>query len=309
MKHLLATWLLVGTALTSPVFAASLPAEASDPHIRVEPYNALKRTVIIGTINRVTNFTYGRTQQVVRVTFGDDIWEGPSPDDLKNQPLKNNLPLWPRKPGRTNLVVTTEDDKGVMRPYQYDLISRAAQDDDDPEATYGLVQTDPGRDRVERAQAAQANGQAQRVVRQEARAARLEATARLKLAADRAAAPRNKHYTGIGDRSIAPSDDQVNDDGQMTYLLYRGNARVPAVFSIAPDGSEQTQMTSMDGEWLVVHRIADELHLRLGNAVLYIYNRAYHPVGVNPATGEQADPETGTSSPNVQRLLRKASLP
>lgn len=302
--------LLAGTMLAAPAFADPAKPNPPDPNIRVAAFNPLRRVTIIGTINRVTNITYAKAQQVVRVTLGDDVWEGPSPDELKSQPLKNNLPLWPRKPGRTNLVVTTEDDKGTTRSYQYVLISRPAQEQDDPEATYGLIQTDPTQELVERTAAAQITVTAQRTAWRAARAAKLEADARAKLVSDRAAAPKNLHYTGWGSASIAPTGGQVNDDGQMTYLLYAGGSRVPAVFSVAADGvSEQTEMTSMDGQWLVVHRVANELHLRLGNAVLYVFNRAYNPVGINPATGRQADPETGTSSPNVHRLLRRASLP
>lgn len=308
MMKRLAAALLVGTCLATPALALQAPgASREDANMRVVPYNPLQRVRVIGTVGRATNFTYGRREHIVRVVFGEEgLWEGPASEDLKNG-LKNNLPLWPRKAGQTNLVVTTEDDKGDEHAYQYVLISRATQEGDDPEATYGLVHTNFARERAEQLQQIQATVQTRRVAWRAAHALQLEAAARAKLAEDRANAPRNRHYTGQGDVAIAPVS--VSDDGQQTYLRYQGAMRVPAVFTVAPDGSEQAATTSMDGETLVVHRVADELHLRLGGAVLYVWNRAYNPVGISPATGLQADPETGTSSPHVLRSLRRASLP
>lgn len=305
---LLAGTILAGIVLADPARALEVPsASREDANMTVVPYDPLQRVRVIGTVGRATNITFGPKEHIVRVVFGDEgLWEGPAPEDVKGG-LKNNLPLWPRKEGQTNLVVTTEDDKGDEHPYQYVLISRSAREGDDPEAVYGLVHTYPERDQAERVERSRAAGQAQRVAWQAAHARQLETQARAKLAADRASAPRNWHYIGQGNPSLAPV--AVSDDGQQTFLRYQGASHIPAVFTVAPDGSEQTAMTSMDGETLVVHQVTAELHLRLGAAVLYVWNRAYNPVGVNPATGQQADPETGTSSPNVVRTLRQASAP
>ncbi len=301
----IATWLLVGTVLATPALALETPpASHDDANMRVVPYNPMQRVRLVGTVGRATNITYPAREHVVRVVFGEEgLWEGPAPDDVKGG-LKNNLPLWPRKAGQTNLVVTTEDEKGDEHPYQYVLVGKAAQEADDPEATYGLVQTNPAREAADKAAQARATWQAQRGAWQAAQAHKVEASAVAKLASDRAAAPRNWRYVGRGNVSLAPVE--ISDDGQSTYLRYQGAVHVPAVFTVAADGSEQTAMTSMDGETLVVHQVAREMHLRLGAAVLYVWDRAYNPIGVNPATGQQADPETGTSSPHVWRVLREA---
>lgn len=308
MNRQMPACLLVGMVLAPPALALEAPtASREDTNMRVVPYDPLQRVHVIGTVGRATNITYGRKEHIVRVVFGDEgLWEGPAPDDVKGG-LKNNLPLWPRRAGQTNLVVTTEDDKGDEHPYQYVLIGRPAAEGDDPEAIFGLVHTYAAREQAERVERSRATAEAQRASWRIAHAQQLETQARARLAADRAGAARNWHYVGRGNPSLAPT--QISDDGQSTYLRYQGASHLPAVFTVAPDGSEQTAMTSMDGETLVVHQVADELHLRLGAAVLYVWNRAYNPIGVLPGTGQKADPETGTSSPNMVRTLRRASLP
>lgn len=297
---------VAGTVLASPALALETPpASRDDANMRVVPYNPMQRVRLVGMVGRATNITYPAREHIVRVVFGEEgLWEGPAPDDVKGG-LKNNLPLWPRKAGTTNLVVTTEDEKGDEHAYQYVLLGKAAQVADDPEATYGLVQTNPARVQAEQTEQARVRWLAQRGAWQAAQARKAEADAIARLAADRAVAPRNWRYIGRGNVSLAPVE--VSDDGQSTYLRYQGATHVPAVFTVAADGSEQTAMTSMDGETLVVHQVAREMHLRLGAAVLYVWDRAYNPIGINPATGQQADPQTGTSSPNVIRVLREAN--
>lgn len=307
---LIAAIALVCALAARPAHALEAPARsAEDPNMRVVPYKPMQRVRLIGTVGRVTNITYNKKETISRVTFGDDFgsddvvkhdtfWAPPEPAEVAKAPLKNNLPLWPRRPGKTNLTVTTFDEKGEEHVYQYDLISRPASEADDPEAIYGLTYTYGARE-------AEARREAQTIAYAPVAAARQEARARARLAADRAAAPRNWHYTGQGNMSLAPVETW--DDGQQTFLRYQGQQHVPAVFTVAPDGSEQTAMTSMDGEILVVHQVDAELHLRLGASVLYIWNRAFNPIGVNPSTGAPADPGTGTSSPNVVRVIRQAA--
>lgn len=299
--------------LPRPEPSATPPAP--DPNIRSVVYDPMQRVRIINTVGHVTNITYDKHENIVRVVLGDpEMWEGPKPEDTKGAILKNNLPLWARKPDQTNLVVTTEDENGEQHPYQYSMVSRPAQDEDDPAATYGLFYSYPARARAQAAQHYQVTLQASRGTWSAALGARRQAAALAKIAADTAAAGKNYAYTGTGDRLIAPrSDDrrEIWDDGQDTFLRYQGASSLPAPF-YSPDnsmGAEESVPFSMTGDTMVVHKVVHFLHLRLGAAVVYVTNRAYNAVGVNPATGKQADPLTGTSSPHVERTIRGASLP
>lgn len=96
---------------------------------------------------------------------------------------------------------------------------------------------------------------------------------------------------------IEPS---VWDDGLSTFFRFPGNSRIPTFFVTNPDGKEAVASYTVDpGSHLVtVHQTAAAFKLRDGDAVMCITNNAYSPVG--------SDPGTGTTTPNVERVLRSA---
>lgn len=121
--------------------------------------------------------------------------------------------------------------------------------------------------------------------------------AEMRLAAK--SSPVNWHYTmqvGKKSRDIAPV--LAYDDGRFTYFRFPGNRDFPTVFLVAEDGTESIIDTHIDPEAtdiLVVHRVARAMSLRLGNAIVGIYNERFDPVG-RPA-------ENGTTVPGVKRVI------
>jgi type IV secretion system protein VirB9 len=107
----------------------------------------------------------------------------------------------------------------------------------------------------------------------------------------------NLRYAAQGDPALAPS--VVCDDGRSTYLRFPGVQRMPAVFSILPDGREAAVnvSTGPDG-WITVHEHSPQLRLRDGGRVLCLINRGYTLAGTNT--------ETGTVSPEVVRTSVEA---
>lgn len=135
--------------------------------------------------------------------------------------------------------------------------------------------------------------------------------AKVKAAADKRAAqerlgkqtaPRNWSYSmQVGDRSDGIAPTMAYDDGRFTYLRFPGNLEFPAVFMIADDKSESLVNTHIDPKTpdvLVVHRVSPELVLRLGNAVVGVYNDAFDALG--------APPQDGTTVPGVKRTVKVA---
>lgn len=329
-------------ALAESASAGKPPASSPVPPGRViAPYDPQGEVVVLGTVGGMSNITFPQHQTIVRVLFAPDgVWTGVDPKEVGNGALKNNLPIWAEKPGRARMVVHTRDDRAEEKAHQFVLIARpdpsvpanapppgvgvkevsfgtGAGGDagtDGPPDTVGVTITDPSRERAERTERARAAMQARRVSWEGQQAMRHQAMATARLEQDvasgpcdwQAAAPGgNWRYTGWGSTELAPV--QICDDGQQTHLRYQGNLRIPAVFTLGADGTEQTAPVAVRGDTLVVQRVAEELHLRLGDAVLHVYNKGFHPVGINPATGRQADPATGTTSPNVVRRVRRAS--
>jgi type IV secretion system protein VirB9 len=88
----------------------------------------------------------------------------------------------------------------------------------------------------------------------------------------------------------------VFDNGFSTVFRFPGNVRVPSLFVINPDGKEATANYAVKGDLVQTESVARQWRLRDGDTVLCIFNRGYDPVGENP--------QTGTTSPNVQRVTK-----
>ena len=113
---------------------------------------------------------------------------------------------------------------------------------------------------------------------------------------------RNSSYsvaTGKDSEDIVPV--MVFDDGTQTYFSFPNNRPIPAVFQIAPDGSEEMVNTRMDpDDLLVADRVGRRFVLRLGDSVAAIINDAFDLDGVPP--------KDGTTVPGVARVV-KTPLP
>ena len=111
---------------------------------------------------------------------------------------------------------------------------------------------------------------------------------------------KNTKYTmrvGKNAQEIAPT--QAYDDGRFTYLKFPNNRDFPAVFTVSPDKSESiinSHIDSREPDVLVVHRVAKEIILRHGKAVVGVFNNAYDPDGVPPVDG--------TTVPDVKRVIK-----
>ena len=119
--------------------------------------------------------------------------------------------------------------------------------------------------------------------------------------ADRLAAftpePKNWAYSMevvAGSDEIAPA--LVFDDGRFTYFSFPPNRDIPAIFYLSPVGEETRLNVHMEKEFAVVERMGRRFVLRLGQAVVGVWNEAYEREGVPPANGVTVS--------GVSRLLR-----
>ncbi|MEW1489986.1 P-type conjugative transfer protein VirB9 [Escherichia coli] len=112
--------------------------------------------------------------------------------------------------------------------------------------------------------------------------------------------PMNWHYSmQIGDKSEGIAPTMAYDDGRFTYLRFPNNRDFPAAFIVAADKTESLVNSHIDPntpDVLVIHRVSPELVLRLGNAVVGVYNESYDPDGLPPTNG--------TTVPGVQRVIK-----
>lgn len=113
-----------------------------------------------------------------------------------------------------------------------------------------------------------------------------------------AADPKNWSYTMQvleGSQDVAPA--LVFDDGRFTYFQFPGNREVPSIFYLSRDGEEGRVNFHMEGDVVVVERTSRQFVLRLGKAVVGIWNENYDPNGQAPVGS--------TSIPNVIRTVRQ----
>ena len=304
--------------LSAAVFALSLGAAAHpalavqdpvsvrfDTRVRIVAYNPMNPVRIVGTTFTSTQITFAADESDIRVAIGDsDAWMA--------APLGNLLfikPVEVRAP--TNMQVVTKRADGSIRSYQFELIARA-------QPANGSVQV-ASLDGTVPLPAAVTPFVIQLIYPGDARDAAIAARQKALLGADEKLAesrlavdyfygPRNWRYTAQGSSSIEPTE--VSDNGRLTAMRFPGNSTIPTIYAVSPGskppkfcgdpsgGTETITPYTMRADVAVISTTAYEFHLHYGNEVTNIHNCAFDRVGMNP--------QTGTTSPEVVRTIRKA---
>lgn len=111
---------------------------------------------------------------------------------------------------------------------------------------------------------------------------------------------RNANYS----KQVLPKGEDaepsaVFDDGRFTYFEFLGSREIPAIFAHGSDGKPSRVNWHMQDAFVVVQRTARKFTLRLGGAVVGIFNEAFDTTGI--------DTPTATVSPAVRRDIRELS--
>ena len=105
---------------------------------------------------------------------------------------------------------------------------------------------------------------------------------------------RNTNYTKqILPKGADADPTMVFDDGRFTYFEFPGAREIPAIFAIGSDEEATRVNWHMNGSFVVVQRTARKFTIRLGDAVVGIFNEAFDATGI--------DTPTSTVSPAVTR--------
>lgn len=96
---------------------------------------------------------------------------------------------------------------------------------------------------------------------------------------------RNANYTKqVLERGEDAEPTMVFDDGRFTYFEFPGACEIPAVFAHGSDGQATRVNWHMNGNFVVVQRTARKFTLRLGDAVVGIFNEAFDRTGIETPT-------------------------
>jgi type IV secretion system protein VirB9 len=123
-------------------------------------------------------------------------------------------------------------------------------------------------------------------------------SAEASLAEARAKRARNADYWYCGRDVLQPL--QAWDDGVHTHLRFNARTELPALFVRNEDGSESLLNFNVEGDEVIIHRVARQFVVRRGALVGCIVNRGF--AGVGDALS------TGTVSSEVERATRPAAV-
>lgn len=109
--------------------------------------------------------------------------------------------------------------------------------------------------------------------------------------------PKNLNYFMYGDRSLAPV--AAWDDGRFTCFRFPSSKAIPNVYRSDPDNEITEGMVAfhVKDDVLVVHEVAPEFRLRLGNSVLGVKTDSLVYAPFN---------RKNTTIPNTERVLKNA---
>jgi type IV secretion system protein VirB9 len=300
---------LLLASVSAPALAESVPPVPALPqapsHIRQVAYSPLLRTNIVGVVGQPVTLTFPKGEIVYRVvqsarpgadgTLADAGWQAPKPEEIKEQPLGNVVPLWPAEPGTSMLTITTKmADDGSQKVYAFRLVARAADAgaEDAADVVQNLIFTGT-------VAATPVQQQAAAAAWWDKKHADDGAKALDKLRADAlTASAETCHYTAKGKRPTAIEPRCPMDNGEWTFMRFPGLSKKPAVYVVTGDNEERLARQHGAGDFVVVEEIAARFRLRLGTEVLDVINSAYDPHG-QPTN-------TGTIVPGVVRDIIQA---
>ena len=329
MRSIMTTAALLCAATTSANALQHPKPVGDDPHVQVARYNQADPVLVVGAVGRPLTITFGASETIRQaildagyVADGKTIeapWNGPDPAQQGSQPLRNILPLWAVRAGRSSAEVITGTEDGTNRTYHFVLVALPAQVDDctpppgqdfedcdDPRLTAGLSFTYPPElHRPTEAEQAATQAATQRRIAAAKLATRVAAEDRLKT--DIFYGARNWKYVvkGKPQAAVGLAPDEMSDNTQVTGLLYLGNRKVPALYVVTdgakpcdPESKDERQVSpELDKDLLVIAETARHWRLRKGpTEVIDVCNVGFDAIGANPFTG--------TISPNVLRVTK-----
>ncbi|EJF84967.1 P-type conjugative transfer protein VirB9 [Bartonella rattimassiliensis] len=266
---------------TAPSFSETAPISArKDSRIRFVNYDPYNVTQIIGSIRSSVQLEFADDEEVTYVGIGNSVaWQV--------APAGHFVFLKPREVQPvTNLQIVTSRPDGIQRSYQFELKVREG-DVSAGNETYFLVKFRYPEDEALRKKLAEAARAEQRE----------ENFVNDIFNIHEDYGPRNWAYEAQGSALIEPIS--VYDNGKTTTFTFLGNIEIPAIYLVSPDGQESLIPKSIKGNKVIVHATSAQFTLRRGNEVLCIFNKRFLPEGINP--------ETGTTSPSVQRKVNIGS--
>jgi type IV secretion system protein VirB9 len=252
---------------------------AVDTRVRTidyDPSNVVRVNTFYGVL---THVQFAVDEKMTDVAVGDtEAWQ--------IIPRGRNLFIKPKaEKADTNVTVITD-----KRTYHFAFVVEPRKLKDatawrDPNLVYSLKFRYPDEEATARAAKAKVEAEKHKAD---------EVKTRL---ADAKAEGLNFDYWAAGSAEISPS--AARDDGRFIYLTFSNNRAMPAVYEVDEQGNEALVNTNVEGNTIIVQRMARKLVLRKGDYAVCIVNKAF-------SLDAGLDNTSGTIAPTVQRVIKGA---
>ncbi len=257
--------LVLAAGFAGAVHAEALPVGGHvDPRIRTAFYDPNQVYEIYGFVGFHLDLEFAPDERFVGLSAGD-------PKAISYSAHANVLTIRPKVARDVmNLTVTTTEHR-----YYFDYAIAPHPDPNDVDVMYAVQFTYPPKPK-----AAADSSRADRITEdfQKSKAER----------------PKNTDYWFCGSPEIKPSE--AYDDGIETYLRFGTREELPAIFLQSTDGKESLLNFTVEGDYLVLHRVARRFVLRRGSLAGCIVNKHF--------TGGGERLRSGTIAPDVIRERR-----
>lgn len=234
---------------------------AVDSRLRVIVYNPNDVFMFKGFYGYESSIVFAGDETVDTITMGDSVaWQVvPNGNRIFLKPVENNA--------TTNMTVITN-----RRVYHFELHADHATDINDPEMIFAMkfIYSDDAN-----------NSSAVQFFSDEDPDEELESDKTTKKKENL-----NYNYTISGPEFITPV--KVFDDGKQTYFKFSDKyAELPAIFVVFDDNSEGLVNYRMQGEYLVIERLAPRYTLRVGNDIGCVFNEKLIAINRNKGYGTE----------------------
>ena len=194
---------------------AAVPADA-DEAIRTETHSPESQTSLVIQQGRVTNITFSVMERIKRIVA---VEPGPistlGKDSSNQEPLVNNLPIFGKSTGTTNMVVITLSPDGMERSYLFTIhVVPTPQDGaNDPAATFSLTFKYPKDQAPPMAPKSSSTPQVAAISWRQKQAAKDKEIAEAKRNSDAFFGPQNLKYLAQGTLAILPRSPRATTAG------------------------------------------------------------------------------------------------
>ncbi len=260
--------LLMAAALLAPALGAR-PAAAGetpragslDSRVRYVDYNEWQVYSIQTSMRSVLSIEIAPDETIRNVAIGDTVsWEV--------APTGNILFVKQREEAKpTNAILTAVLPSGALRTYQFEFTGEAG----DPtmvKVKFLYPAAEAAKKKAEQEKSRQSGA--------------IEDIAR-----NAFSGTPNYRYSITGTTAFAPSD--AWDNGKVTAFRFAGQTEIPSIYAVDGEGNERVVQVAMQGDVAVVGAVAPAWRMRIGSAVVCLYNETYRPAWAPRGTGTAGD--------------------